>query len=409
MNDQKDRRGFRILIIPLLLTVLIGCSGESPSDDPVQTGLSNEPDPTAISRSIPMAQTCPTSEEQAYFTLMSLEAKALGDYLKQMAILTQRMILDPVLIIDDFWKADVELNLWLIKNTADTMEGLDPPPSVASLHQDVVQASRAYKQFTVLFTNAVDQADGVLLEGASDYLILGNDSLFAATRKADRFCQTSRSASKPISMIPATPTHTPLPTETPIPDRAPRQIPTPYPTPMMIVTALPFPTSIPPTIVPSPTPTPNGPLMAQEECQSVVNDYMGSIIESAILERADEPMDFRYWTEGRSGGQSLGYFLQYQEYSGFGEKPTHHRVFGNVLIHWWNNEIELFMLEYFPHPVTCLPRSDAVYEDSGAYLAWFVYQDVEFSVVGHAGDTEDPMIYLGELGEPTRIVEVEEN
>ena len=134
---------------------------------------------------------------------------------------------------------------------------------------------------------------------------------------------------------------------------------------------------------------------------------MGGIIEALILEATENPMSFRYWTEGLSKGQQLGYILQYQEYSGFGERPTHHRVFGNVLVHWWNNEIELYTLEFFPHPVTCLPRLDSIYEDPGYYQSWLVYEGVEFGILGHAGDTEDPMYYLQDQGKPTGVVEME--
>ena len=222
----------------------------------------------------------------------------------------------------------------------------------------------------------------------------------------------------------SSPNPTPVPTATSIP--APPQvavqdvlpIPTAYPTPVMVATAFAFPTLTPtptsaPTLIPTPTsipiplppptPTPDGPLMAQEECRQVVNDYMGSIIESAIVEGTEDPMDFRYWTKGLSKGNKLGYNLQYQEYSGFGEKPTHHRVFGNFLVHWWNNEIDLYMLEFFPHPVTCLPRRDVESYSTSFYT--YEHEYVGFGRYGHVGDTEDPMIYLRELGEPAGVVE----
>ena len=207
-----------------------------------------------------------------------------------------------------------------------------------------------------------------------------------------------------ILLATATPIPAPTPVLAPLPTKTLRPTMTPYPPGYD-----PYPTSSipPPTptpILPTPTPTPTGPLLSQERCQQVVEDYMGNIIESAILAGAETSMTFRYWTDGLSDGLPLGYNLQYEKYSGWGEKPTHHRVWGNVLVHWWDNDIKLYMLEYYPHPVTCLPRRDAIYEDPGVYQTWLVHQYVEFGVVGHADAAENLEHYLGGLGDPAAVV-----
>ena len=69
---------------------------------------------------------------------------------------------------------------------------------------------------------------------------------------------------------------------------------------------------------PPPTPTPSGPMLSEADCQKVVDDYMGSLVEDVI---ADYPValwgdrwqeqSFRYWTEGVYGDRTLlGFNLQ---------------------------------------------------------------------------------------------------
>ena len=220
------------------------------------------------------------------------------------------------------------------------------------------------------------------------------------------YCQ----AALPTATSQSLPTLTAVPTPTPTLPLTPTPTPTLRPTPTSTLTPTLAPTA---TLIPTPTPvlptpTPSGPLLSEAQCQQVVDDYMDGIIEDAILALTKEgPMSFRYWTEGLFSSTRLGYNLQYETYAGWGEKPTHHRVFGDVVVHWWNNQIETFILEYYPHSVTCLPRQDVESYSTSTYTDEYEY--VGFGVYGVAGDDEPGGVdyYLGRLGDPAGVVEVE--
>ena len=185
-----------------------------------------------------------------------------------------------------------------------------------------------------------------------------------------------------------------------------------------IPTATPTPTATP---APTPTPTPSGPMLSEADCQKVVDDYMGSLVEDVI---ADYPValwgdewqeqSFRYWTEGVYGDRRLlGFNLQYTWYGGFGKQPEYHRVWGNVLTHWWDNQLWPWYMEAYVHPVTCLPRQDVIWERLNLWReGWFPYPSKVYgNVMVHliaphsVNDFSGGLAYyLKSLGEPTGVV-----
>ena len=154
--------------------------------------------------------------------------------------------------------------------------------------------------------------------------------------------------------------------------------------------------------------------MLVEECAEVIKAYMSENIEGIIMAATDKPISFRYWAQNKRRNSDLGYRLDFNSYTGFGEKPTHHEATGTVLVHWWDNATRRLYLEFLPHPVSCHPVNNPTYRfrEVGKYGA-FEYESPVGPILVQWDpfiDTETPVAYrLGsvDVDNPTGIVERE--
>lgn len=390
------------LLLLIGLVLLAGCASEVADPTPDMRQRQPTPQPVEIqeqqARQIPVAAKpkCPNAAETAYFLAMNEKLRVIGAAGGQISNLFGQAESQPTLLVSDTWIAAVAVQFAVINVVSDELTALQGPSSVNHIHEQLDLISTHAKNAIWQYTYGIDNLDSVAIEHGGQLMSFATQETLVLERLLANFCDAlTRSPT-------ATPTPTPSPTPKPTPTQPmsewltfPTRIPTATPIPT------PSPTAVPPT--PLPSPTPDGPMLAKDECQQVITDYLDGIIESAILAGTDDPMDFRYWTEGTSARTPLGYNLQYQEYSGFGEKPEHHRVHGNVLVHWWNNEIDMYWLEFFPHPVTCLPVRDA-----GPSMSFYTFEHEHawFKTAGHADAQNNVEHYLQGVEEPAGVVEV---
>ena len=78
-------------------------------------------------------------------------------------------------------------------------------------------------------------------------------------------------------------------------------------------------------------------------------------------------------------------------------------MYGEAIVHWWDNRVTSILLEFYPNSVTCLPRRDAIYRES-MYPFEYKYVGFNFLILARP---DDNLAFLGELGEPTGIVVAE--
>ena len=412
--------GAAITVIVVVAVVMPDTSvtaepGETPM--PAPSVVQSTPPPTSISNA--SIATCPTREEVAYFAALSESLVKLGSGLTTMSTLIEVANANLTPENSKEWALEVAIPAGTVSNAVNSIKALSPPASLREIH-DVARDLADHSFLAAsLYIQGLDTFNADAIGQANDHIATGLQVAHELDSKRLGFqehCQNEergtaeRPSSTPVPTATSTPRYTPRPTQ----DWR-RPTPTPSPTVSLSPTLPPTATPTPiPTLIPTlaPTPTPEGPLMAMEECQQVVETYMAGIIEDAILMGADKPMSFRYWTEGQvDSWKPLGYRLYFKAYTGFGEKPTHHEVVGTVRVQWWDNTTTSMHVRFYPHAITCLPVHNADYEWwSKGMPQYFEHAHVAFAVDAFVGEAERVGDYLVgvDTNEPAGIVEIEQ-
>lgn len=73
-----------------------------------------------------------------------------------------------------YWSQEETLEMAAALGTLQAMEGLlnnlDPPPTFAACHQELLACAALYKQASVLMAEGIDEADGAKFEAATDLM-----------------------------------------------------------------------------------------------------------------------------------------------------------------------------------------------------------------------------------------------